>query len=201
MTNTKATKVSAAIVKAYEKAKDATLQALHAAHDVEQAGAAKASELRTVAINVLIDKGRAAGAESGTIKDDVAAIFEKAVEAEYLADKSAKLYLRGVAFALERGVMWNASLHGTEARVKALQEAGKSIPKDLQEAAAKLDAKTRDAKHGKPVVANVENTVKLLAKAYEMAVLIGKAGWAVHIKETIQAEKPEWTPPTADDVK
>jgi len=192
-------KVPAATIKAYEKAKESALQALHAAHDVEESGRTKAAEMRGMAINTLIDKGRAAGADTGAIKDDVRGIFDRAAEAGYLAEKSAKLYMRGLAFALDRGVMWNASLHGTEARVKALQDAGKPIPKDLQEAAAKMEEKEAQAREARQPVGDTVDTA--LAKTVKVLAIwrtLGKSDVASYILDAIHSIKPEFTEPKAD---
>jgi hypothetical protein len=201
MTNKSESKVSKATVTKYTKALDALLSSLAHAHEVEQAGKAKAAQLRSEAVNFTIDAGRAAGKDTGDIKDDVSAVFEKAVELGHLVEKSAKDYMRGVAFALERSVMWNASLHGNPARVKALQDAGKSIPKSLQAAAEKEAAKAeaaREAKHGKTHVASVETVIKALAKALADARTLGKGELAADILDVIHSVKPDFVEPKAE---
>ena len=201
MTNKSESKVSKATVTKYTKALDALLSSLAHANEVEQAGKAKASQLRSEAVNFTIDAGRAAGKDTGDIKDDVSAVFEKAVELGHLVEKSAKDYLRGVAFALERSVMWNASLHGNPARVKALQDAGKPIPKSLQAAAEKEAAKAeaaREAKHGKTHVASVETVTKALAKALADARTLGKGELAADILDVIHSVKPDFVEPKAE---
>jgi hypothetical protein len=197
MTNTVKAKAQITV----EKADAALYDALVKARNVEADAEVKGAELRANAVNVRIDAGRSAGEDTGETKDAIGKIFEKAVAENVLKEKSASDYMRGVSFALERGVRWSASMHGKEQQVKALMDAGKKIPKALQEAADKEMAKrtaAREAKHGKTHEASKETIVKALTRAYTDAVALGKTGWAHHIREAIQTEVPEWTPPTAD---
>jgi hypothetical protein len=168
-----------------------------AAHEARTTLEKKSASEFTVAINFAIDAGKKEGKTNAEIKEGVRDLFAAEVDAGRFEKSTARTYGSGIIFALDHGVLWSPDLHSTDGQVKALTDAGKKIPKAVADRVTKATAK-REAKHGPVAQASVENTVKLLSKAYDMAVLIGKAGWAVHIKEAIQAEKPEWTPPTAE---
>jgi len=164
---------------------------------IEQKAEAATSSTWTEAFTLLLVSGKENGTPAGEMGDQCETLVETHL-ANFKAPKTVKMYVTAFKWAAGRGLLsWSTSLTSTEGKIKALTDAGKKIPKDLVERAEKESAK-REAKHGPVAQANVENTVKLLSKAYDMAVLIGKAGWAVHIKEAIQAEKPDWTPPTAE---
>jgi len=187
-------------LKASERIAAETLTRLHEAHEVEQAGAKKADGMRREALNMAIDAGRAAGLDAGELKDLLADILDKAVEAEDLTPATAKAYKNGVAFAIERHVPWASNLHSTEAKVQALQDANKAIPKSLQEAAKKLaekEAAKREAKNSKTQVANLDSIVKHMAKALADARTLGRSELCADILDVIHSIKPEWTEPTA----
>ena len=189
-------------MKASERIAAEVLGALHKAHEVEEAGKSKADGLRRVAINTAIDAARVAGLDAGEIKDLLADVLDKAAEAGDLSESTAKAYKNGVAFAVERHVPWASNLHGTEAKVQALIDANKAIPKALKAAAEKLaekEAAKREAKQSKGQVANLETVVKHLAKALADARTIGRGELCADILDVIHSVKPEFTEPKADD--
>jgi len=184
-----------------EKADAALYDALVKARNVEADAEVKGAQLRADAVNVRIDAGRSAGEDTGETKDAIGKIFEKAVAENVLKEKSASDYMRGVSFALERGVRWSASMHGKEQQVKALMDAGKKIPKALQEAADKEMAKrtaAREAKYGKTNIVNKEGILKGLAKQLADARTLGDNEWATYILDAIIVRNPEFKEPTAD---
>lgn len=188
-------------MKASERIAADVLGALHKAREVEEAGAKKADGMRREAFNKAIDAGRAAGLDAGELKDLLADVLDKAVEAGDLTESSAKAYRNGLAFAIERHVPWASNLHGTEAKVQALKDANKAIPKALQEAAKKLEAKEaakREAKNGKTHVASLDTIVKALAKALADARTIGRGELAADILDCIHSVKPDFTEPKAE---
>lgn len=193
--------VAKAELKASERIAADVLTRLHEAHATEEAGKAKADGMRREAFNMAIDAGRAAGLDAGELKDLLADVLDKAVEAGDLTEGSAKAYRNGLAFAIERHVPWTSNLHGTEAKVQALLDASKAIPKSLQEAAKKLaekEAAKREAKHGKGSVASLETVVKHLAKALADARTLGRGELAADILDVIHSVKPDFTEPTAE---
>ena len=196
---TKVTAPSKAIVAKYAKALESLSQTLHAAHDVEQAAKGKAAELRKGAINFAIDAGRAADVDTGDIRDAIMERLDAAVAAGELEKSSARAYMTGVRFALERRVMWSPALHSAEGQIQALLDAGKPIPKSLQAKADDMAAKKteRDAKQGKAHVASKESVIKHLAKALVDARALG-AAYAADILDCIHGIQPEWKEPTAD---
>lgn len=187
-------------MKASEKIAADTLTRLHEAREVEDAGRAKADGMRREAFNMAIDAGRAALLDAGEIKDLLADVLDRAVEAGDLTESTAKAYRNGLAFAIERHVPWTSNLHSTEAKVQALQEAGKTIPKSLQAAAEKLAEKERikrEAKHSKINEASLDTVVKHLAKALADARTIGRVELCADILDVIHSVKPEFKEPDA----
>ena len=188
-------------LKAGERIAADVLTRLHEAHQTEEAGRMSADGMRREAFNMAIDAGRAAGLDAGEIKDLLADVLEKAVEAGDMTDGTAKAYKNGLAFAIERHVPWTSSLHSTEAKVQALQTAGKAIPKALQDAAKKLtekEAAKREAKNGKAHVASLDTVVKALAKALADARTIGRVELCADILDVIHSVKPDFTEPAAE---
>ena len=189
-------------LKASERIAADVLTRLHEAHATEEAGRTKADGMRREAFNMAIDAGRAAGLDAGELKDLLADVLDKAVEAGDLTEGSAKAYRNGLAFAIERHVPWASNLHSTEAKVQALKDANKAIPKALQAAAQKLaekEAAKREAKHGKGQVASLDTVVKHLAKALADARTIGRVELCADILDCIHSVKPDFTEPKADD--
>ena len=174
---------------------------LHAAAEVVKVAAGKAGEIRKVAINLVIDAGRQADLDLAEIREAIEEKFKAAVEAGDLEAASVRSYMGGVRFALERRVPWSASLHGAEAQVQALLDAGKSVPKSLQAKAKEMEEKAaakRDAKQGKVYVASLETVVKHLAKALADARTLGKGELAADILDVIHSVNPEFTEPKAE---
>lgn len=200
--NAKAEAVKAqAEMKASERIAADVLGALHKAHETEEAGKTRADGMRREAINKGIDAARAAGLDGGEIKDLMSDVLDKAVEAGDLSEGSGKAYKNGVSFAVDRHVPWASNLHGTEAKVQALLDANKAIPKALQEAAKKLaekEAAKREAKQSKGQVANLDTVVKHLAKALADARTIGRVELCADILDCIHSVKPDFTEPAAE---
>lgn len=185
----------------YNAAVSKLAETLHAAHDVEVAARGKAAELRKQAINYVIDTGRAADVDAGDLRDTIAEKLDAAVEAGELEKSSARAYMTGVRFALDRRIMWSPALHSAEGQVQALVDAGKPIPKSLQKKAEELEAKAaakRDAKNSKGHVASKETIVKALAKALADARTMGKAEWAADILDVLHSIDPSFKEPTAE---
>lgn len=204
LVETATAKAAAVVAKAEETSVEviraATLDALHRAFEVETDGQRRADGIRREAFNSAIDASRKAGRDSGEIKDLMSDILDLAVEAGDLASTTAKAYRNGLAFAVERNVPWASDLHGTEARILALQAAGKAIPKALQAAAQKLEEKqaaqaARAAKHGAGHVASLDTIIKALAKALADARTIGRDTLAMDIIDIIHSIKPDFTEP------
>ena len=134
-----------------EHVRIAALEALHVARIEEDASRVRIDGLRVTAFNTAIDQLRAAGIIALEIKEALGGIIDAAAAAGDLSDASVRPYKSGIGFAVDACVPWNSSLAGAEGRVKALQAAGRSIPKSLQAAADKLaekEAAKRDAKRG-----------------------------------------------------
>ena len=207
LVQTATAKAAAVVAKAETMSEDmirtATLEALHSAASIEEAAKVQAEGIRREAINAAIDAGRKAGLDTGEIKDMLSDILDLAVEAKDLTEGTAKSYRNGVAFAVDRSVPWTSDLHGTVARVKALETAKKAIPKSLQAAAKKLEEKeaakaARAAKPGAGHVASLDTIVKALAKALADARTIGRGELAADILDVIHGIKPEFTEPKAE---
>lgn len=179
---------------------DATI---HAVHDAIVQTRAKAAEQFKAAINYAIDAGKANKLEAGDIRDGIVGVFDAAVASGHIEKATARAYMTGLRFALDRGIMWNPSLHSADGQIQSLLDAGKKIPESLQKKAAELEAKKseREAKHGKTHVASVETIVKALAKALADARTIGKVELAADILDVIHSVKPDFTEPKADDAK
>jgi hypothetical protein len=161
---------------------------------------AKAAEAFKTAINYAIDTGKASKMEAGDMRDAIVAVFDAAVAAGHIEKSTARAYMTGLRFALDRGVMWNPSLHSAEGQIQALQDAGKKIPDSLAKKAAELAAKKaeRDAKQSKAHVASIDTIVKALAKALADARALGKGELAADILDVIHSIKPEFTEPKAE---
>ena len=207
LVETATAKAAAVVAKAEETSVEviraATLDALHRAFEVETDGQRRADGIRREAFNAAIDAARKAGRDSGEIKDLMGDILELAVEAGDLAESTAKAYRAGLAFAVDRQVPWASDLHGTEARILALQAAGKAIPKALQAAAQKLEEKqaakaAMAAKQSAGHVASLDTIVKALARALADARTIGRAVLASDILDVIHGVKPDFVEPKAD---
>lgn len=192
MANTKATKFETAIAKL-----NATI---HAVHEAEKQTRAKAAEQFKASINYTIDAGKASKLESGDIRDAIVETFETNVKAGLIEKSTARAYLTGVRFALDRGILWNPSLHSAEGQVQALTDAGKKIPDSLKKKAEEMEAKKaeREAKHGKTHVASIDTIVKALAKALADARTMGKGELAADILDVIHSVKPDFTEPKAE---
>jgi Skp family chaperone for outer membrane proteins len=202
MVATATAKAAATVAKAEATAAERisadTLARIHEAAEVQRAGEKKADGLRATAFNMAIDAARAAGLDAGEMKDLLADIIDKAVAAGDLTESTGKAYRNGLAFAVERHVPWTSTLHGTEAKVEALQAAGKAIPKALQAAAEKLaekQAAAREAKNSKTHVASLDTVVKALAKALADSRTIGRGELAADILDVIHSIKPDFTEP------
>ena len=145
------------------------------------------------------------GAKAGTPSAEMAEKAEELAEAHmanFSAPKTVKMYLAAFKWAAGRGLQkWTSGLVTTEGKVQALTDAGKKVPKDLELKYKKVlenQAVAREAKQSKTSIASKETIVKALTRAYTDAVALGKTGWAHHIREAIQTEVPEWTPPGAE---
>ena len=169
-----------------------------ASHETINATRAKIAEAFKTALNFAIDAGKACKMESAEIRDGIVAVFDKHVAEGHIEKSTARAYMTGMRFALDRGVMWNPSLHGAEGQIQALKDAGKKIPDSLAKKAEEMEAKARDAKHGKAHVASKETIVKSLAKALADARTLGKADWIADILDVIHSIEPSFTEPTAD---
>lgn len=184
-----------------EQVRIAALEALHVARIEEEASRVRIDGLRTAAINTAIDQLRAASLIALEIKEALNAIIDAAAEAGDLSEASVRPYKSGIGFAIDACVPWNSSLASKEGRVKALQAAGRNIPKSLQEAAAALaekeaakrDAK-RDAKSSKTSVASRETVIAHLAAALTDARALGMPQ-ALDILDAIHAIDPTYTEP------
>lgn len=156
-----------AAMSAYLKAVSALGVTFAQAHEAVVEGTRKAGELLKVGINKTLDAGRAADVDGGDLVDAVKEEVDKAVEAGHLSKSTGRVYMIGVRFAVDRRIAWTPSLQNKEEQVKALQAAGKPIPKALQAEADKQAAKQADrgTKAGKANVASKETVVKKLAAA------------------------------------
>lgn len=145
-----------------EQVRIEALEALHVARIEEDASRVRIDGLRVTALNTAIDQLRAASLIALEIKEALNAIIDAAAEAGDLSEASVRPYKSGIGFAVDACVPWNSSLASAEGRVKALQAAGRNIPKSLVAAAEKLaekEAAKRDAKASKATVAS-RDTVK-----------------------------------------
>jgi hypothetical protein len=156
-----------ASVAAFNKAVAALETAFVKAHEAVVEGTRKAGELLKVGINQVLDAGRAADVDNGDLIDTIKEKVDAAVEAGHLSKSTGRVYLIGVRFAVDRRVAWTPSLQNKEEQVKALQAAGKPIPKALQAEADKQAAAAaeRGTKASKANVASKETVVKKLAAA------------------------------------
>jgi len=151
-----------------EQVRIAALEALHVARIEEDASRVRIDGLRITALNTAIDQLRVAGVIALEIKEAMGSIIDAAAEAGDLSEASVRPYKSGIGFAIDAAVPWNSSLASTEGRVKALQAAGRNIPKSLQAAAEKLaekEAAKRDAKVSKATVASRDTVKSHLVKA------------------------------------
>ena len=184
-----------------EQVRIAALEALHVARIEEDASRVRIDGLRVTALNTAIDQLRAASLIALEIKEALSAIIDAAAAAGDLSEASVRPYKSGIGFAIDACVPWNSSLASTEGRVKALQAAGRNIPKSLQAAADKLaekeaakrDAK-RGAKQGEAAVASRETVLAYLAKALADARTLGMIQ-ACDILDAIHAIDPAYTEP------
>lgn len=180
-----------------EQVRIAALEALHIARIEEDASRVRIDGLRITALNTAIDQLRAASLIALEIKEALSAIIDAAAEAGDLSEASVRPYKSGIGFAVDACVPWNSSLASTEGRVKALQAAGRNIPKSLQAAADKLAEKAkakREAKHGKGSVVTKETVIQHLARALADARTLGMIQ-ACDILDAIHAIDPTYTEP------
>jgi hypothetical protein len=165
--------------------------------DLETKADKEVAGVVTQAFTLLLTVGKETGTAAAEMGDQCEALVAAHLE-NFRAPKTMKMYVAAFRWAAGRGLLkWNTNLISTEGKIQALTDEGKKVPKELADRAAKTAAE-REAKQSKGTVANVENTVKLLAKAYEMAMLIGDSAWAIDIMDTIHAKQPEWKAPSAD---
>ena len=174
--------------------------AIVSAHDTLNTTRAKIAEQFKVSINFAIDAGKASKLESGDIRDGIVGVFEKHVTGGHIEKSTARAYMTGLRFALDRGILWNPSLHSAEGQIQSLKDANKKIPESLAKKAAELEAKKaeREAKHGKTHVASIDTIVKALTKALADARTIGKGELAADILDVIHSVKPDFTEPKAE---
>jgi hypothetical protein len=168
------------------------------AHDTLNTTRAKIAEAFKGAINLAIDSGKACKMETGDIRDAIVAVFDRHVDDGHIEKSTARAYMTGLRFALDRGVMWAPDLHSTDGQVRALNDAGKAVPKALAEKAEKAEAKKREAQHSKGHVASIDSIVKALAKALADARTLGKGELGADILDVIHSVKPDYTEPKAD---
>jgi hypothetical protein len=168
------------------------------AHETINATRAKVAEQFKAAINLAIDSGKACKMETGDIRDAIVGVFDRHVDDGHIEKSTARAYLTGLRFALDRGVMWAPDLHSTEGQVRALNDAGKPVPKALAEKIEKAEAKKKEAQQSKAHAANIDSIVKALAKALADARTLGKGELAADILDVIHSVKPEFTEPKAE---
>jgi hypothetical protein len=188
MTSIKANKFESAIAKLET--------AIVSAHDALNTTRAKIAESFKGAINLAIDSGKACKMETGDIRDAIVGVFDKHVADGHIEKSTARAYLTGLRFALDRGVMWAPDLHSTEGQVRALNDANKPIPKALAEKAEKAEAKKKDAQQpvGDTVDTAMTKTIKILA----VWRTLGKNDVASYILDAIHMVNPGFTEPKAD---
>jgi hypothetical protein len=197
---TKKTQTAIAIAElTFEQAKGVVLNTAHAVHDMEVKLKSEVAAMFKDSINKALDAARREGADRGTVVDGMEETFADAVKNGWMASSSARCYMTGLRFAWDRGVAWEAGMHSTEVQIRALRDAGKKLPKSLEEKAKALDAQATEKRDAKlPKGPTKDSVCKQLAKAWIDATALGCVGWATHIREAIQAEFPEWAPPAAD---
>jgi hypothetical protein len=168
------------------------------AHETINATRAKVAEQFKAAINLAVDAGKAGKMEMGDIRDAIVGVFEKHVADGHIEKATARAYLTGLRFALDRGVMWSTDLHSTEGQVRALTDANKTVPKALAEkaemAAAKAAAKGAKQPVGDTVDTAMAKTIKLLA----IWRTLGKNDVAACILDAIHMVNPGFTEPKAE---
>lgn len=171
---------------------------LHSAHVTIESTLAKVGALRTEAVNMVIDAGLAAKKTGAEIKEAIAHVFAEAEAKGELTASTVKAYTAGLAFALDHGIAWTPSLHGLDAQVAAVTQAGKELPKALKAKVEKAEAKKaeREAKTSKASVANKASIVRHLAKALADARTIGSQH-AGDILDVIHCFDPEFKEPDA----
>jgi hypothetical protein len=177
---------------------DAALAKLEAtivsSHETLNTARAKIAEQFKVSINFAIDAGKASKLEAGDIRDGIVAVIEKHVAEGHIEKSTARAYMTGLRFALDRGVMWNPSLHGAEGQIQALKDANKKIPESLAKKAAELEEKAaakREAKQpiGDTIDTAMAKTIKLLATWRTL----GKNDVAACILDAIHTINPSFT--------
>jgi hypothetical protein len=164
------------------------------AHDTINATRAKLAEAFKVSINYAIDAGKASKLEAGDIRDGIVGVFDKHVGDGHIEKSTARAYMTGLRFALDRGVMWNPSLHSAEGQIQSLKDAGKKIPESLAKKAAELEEKAaakREAKQpvGDTIDTAMSKTIKLLATWRTL----GKNDVAACILDAIHTINPSFT--------
>lgn len=179
----------------------------------------KASELRAVAINQAIDALKAhkwAQVDIRTFFDDLleSLTWKESTEqptkpAGMLKSSTARAYKNGIRNALEFDVAFTTSLHAKPALVKALRDAGHSVPKALADEAAKQEA-AEEAKHAKrgTKAGKVKTITKdgIVNKAMETLIALRRdalaCGWgdeAGLMLDALLAIKPDFVWPKDED--
>jgi len=165
-----------------------------ASHETINATRAKIAEAFKVSINYAVDAGVACKMQVAEIRDGIVAVFDKHVAEGHIEKSTARAYMTGLRFALDRGVMWNPSLHGAEGQIQALKDANKKIPESLAKKAAELEEKAaakREAKQpiGDTIDTAMVKTIKLLATWRTL----GKNDVAACILDAIHTINPSFT--------
>ena len=81
---------------------DATIHAVH--DNIVQSRAKHAEQFKT-AINYAIDAGKASKLEAGEIRDSIVKLFDDSVAANLIEKSTARAYMTGLRFALDRGIL------------------------------------------------------------------------------------------------
>lgn len=176
----------------------------------------KASELRAVAINSAIDALKAhkwAQVDIRTFFDDLleSLTWKESADqptkpAGMLKAATARAYRNGIRNALEFDVAFTTSLHAKPALVKALRDAGHTVPKALAEEAAKQETaesiKRGAKKSGKVKTITrdwiVETAVLKLVDLRRDAIACDWGDIAGDLLEAILAVKPDFVWPKED---
>ena len=169
------------------------------AHDTLNTTRAKIAEQFKVSINFAIDAGKASKLEAGDIRDAIVGVFDKHVADGHIEKSTARAYMTGLRFALDRGVMWAPDLHSTEGQLRALTDAGKAVPKALAEKAEMAAAKAAEKREAKQPVGDTIDTA--LAKTIKLLATwrtLGKNDVASYILDAIHMVNPGFTEPKAD---
>ena len=171
---------------------------IHTSHVTIESTLAEIGAKRSEAVNLVITAGIAAKKTGAEIKEATAHVFAEAEAKGELTASTVKAYTGGLAFALDHGVPWTPSLHGLDAQVAAVTQAGRELPKTLKAKIEKAEAKKteREAKPSTASVANKASIVKHLAKALADARTLGSQH-AGDILDVIHCFDPEFKEPDA----